>query len=323
VGKMEPETASFEIKFAGMNQVPAISVVICTYNRQKFIGACLECLSKQTMASNEWEVIVVDNASTDQTASIVQEFLAAHPLLPFRYVHEASKGLSFARNRGIAEARADIVTFIDDDAEAVPHFVATILSFMQQHPEAAGVGGRVIPKYSEKPEPKWMNKFLNGYIGKVDHGGAPRLFTGKMKYPIGCNMTYRKNLMLQAGGFNNQLSFRGDDKHIFYVVTRLNPNVYYLHEALVHHNIDANRLSFDYFKKLFLITGHEERKRVMSEKGSLAVAKKAIEYLAKFGVSLAIWLLYTLGGHESKGRYTMYSQWFTLQGFLKKEVFVR
>lgn len=306
-----------------MSQVPSISVVICTYNRQKFIGACLQCLAAQTLPADQWEVIVIDNDSTDQTATIVKAFIDAHPALPFRYVHEAQKGLSFARNRGIEEAAADIITYIDDDAEAVPEFVATILHFMLQHPEAAGAGGRVLPKYSEQPEPEWMNKYLNGYIGKVDHGGEPRLFVGKMKYPIGCNMTYRKTLMQRAGGFNNQLSFRGDDKHIFHHVTRINPNVYYLQEALVYHNIDANRLTFDYFKKLFLITGHEERKRVVSEQGSLGWLLKAVEYLVKFDLSLILWLLFSIRGQEPKGRYTMYSQWFTLLGFMKKKVFVR
>jgi len=306
-----------------MQMAPRISVAICTYNRQKFIGACLDCLAEQTMPAHEWEVIVVDNASTDETAAIVQAFIAVHPQLPFRYVHEPQKGLSFARNRSIAEARSGIVTFIDDDAEAVPHFVASIAAFMEAHPEAAGAGGRVLPKYSESPEPAWMNKYLNGFIGRVDHGEPIRIFEGSMKYPIGCNMTYRKALMLQAGGFNNQLTFRGDDKHIYHAVTQLNKAVYFLPEALVYHNIDAHRLTFDYFKKLFLKTGNEERIRVAMENGTTAVAKKAVEYLIKWGASLLIWLLFALKGQEIKGRYTMYSQWFTLTGFLKKDVFVR
>jgi glycosyltransferase involved in cell wall biosynthesis len=306
-----------------MPKVPAITVAICTYNRQKFIGACLQCLETQDIAADDWEVIIVDNASTDSTATIVKNFIALHPLLPFRYVHESQKGLSYARNRSIAEAAADIITFIDDDAEAVPHFVKTIMDFMQANPTAAGAGGRVLPKYSESPEPAWMNKYLNGYIGKVDHGGSPRVFEGKMKYPIGCNMTYRKSLLLQAGGFNNQLTFRGDDKHVFFAITKLNPAVFYLHDALVYHNIDAHRLTFDYFKKLFLKTGNEERKRVTMEHGSTAIFTKGIEYVLKWGVSLLLWILFTLKGQEPKGRYTMYSQWFTLAGFLKKEVFVR
>jgi glycosyltransferase involved in cell wall biosynthesis len=306
-----------------MSKDPSITIAICTYNRQKFIGECLHCLSVQDIAPEDWEVIIVDNASTDGTAAIVKDFIAQHPLLPFRYVHEAQKGLSYARNRSITEAAADIITFIDDDAEAVPHFANTILQFMQANPTAAGAGGRVLPKYSESPEPVWMNKYLNGFIGKVDHGGSPRVFEGKMKYPIGCNMTYRKSLLKKVGGFNNQLTFRGDDKHIFYAVTRLNPAVFYLHEALVYHNIDAHRLTFDYFKKLFLKTGNEERKRVSVENGAMAVFAKGMEYIIKWKVSMILWFIFLLKGQAAKGRYTMYSQWYTLMGFLKKEVFVR
>lgn len=320
---MEWQTRVASVNCTGMNSVPSISVVICTYNRQKFIGECLRCLSLQDVAPTAWEVIIVDNASTDQTAAIVLQFIAAHPLLPFRYVAEPQKGLSFARNRGIAEAAADLITFIDDDAEAVPHFVSTVLQFMQAHPEAAGAGGRVIPKYSESPEPVWMNKYLNGFIGRVDHGGQPRLFKGRMKYPIGCNMTYRKSLLLQAGGFNNDLTFRGDDKHIFYAVSALCPNIYFLPDALVLHNIDAHRLQFDYFRKLFLKTGNEERKRIAGLQQWWAAPLKSIEYLIKWGVSIIIWIAYALRGQEIKGRYTMYSQWFTLKGFIYKEVFVR
>ena len=303
--------------------LPHLSIIICTYNRQKFIRECLACVARQTLATELWEAIIVDNNSTDETAAIVNSFITQNAALPFRYVFEGNKGLSFARNRGIAEAQAGIITFIDDDAEAVPEFAATLLSFMEQHPNASGLGGRVLPKYSESSEPAWMNKYLAGFIGRVDHGETIRIFSGTMKYPIGCNMTYRKTYLLQAGGFNNQLTFRGDDKHIYYAVSKLNNNIFYLHNALVYHNIDAARLEFANFKKLFLKSGNEEKIRVKTEKGEIALVQKLLEYIAKFGFSLALWIVFLVKGQEIKGRYTMYSQWFTLKGFLQKNVFVR
>jgi glucosyl-dolichyl phosphate glucuronosyltransferase len=302
---------------------PDISIVICTYNRQKFIGECLACLAKQTLPVQKWEAIIIDNNSTDDTAAIVKTFIDQHSGLPFRYVYENNKGLSFARNRGIAEASSSLICFIDDDAEAVPEFAATILSFMETHPEASGAGGRVLPKYSESSEPAWMNKYLAGFIGLVDHGEPARIFTGKMKYPIGCNMTYRKQILIDAGGFNNQLTFRGDDKHIYYAVKKINDRVYYLHNALVYHNIDASRLAFDNFKKLFLKTGNEEKIRIAHENGKMEMAAKLLEYFVKLGVSFILWMIFILKGQEIKGRYTMYSQWFTLLGYLKKSVYVR
>src|SRR6187551_33999 len=190
-----------------VNKEPSISVIICTYNRDKFIGEALNCLAKQTLPTGNFEIIVVDNRSTDNTASIAKKFIADHPELQARYVMEPNKGLSFARNRGIQEARASIVTYIDDDAEVTPHFLESIVSFLQANSSVVGVGGKVIPKYSESGEPKWISKYLKG-----------------------CNMTYTKEILQKAGGFNNELTFRSDDKYIFHQVTKISDNVYYVPE---------------------------------------------------------------------------------------------
>jgi glucosyl-dolichyl phosphate glucuronosyltransferase len=302
---------------------PLVSVVICTYNRDKFIGEALNCLASQTLSPDLFEIIVVDNKSTDNTASITQKFIAGHPELNIRYVPESNKGLSFARNRGIQEAKAPIITYIDDDAEAEPRFLQSITDFMQTDRTAVGIGGKVIPKYSESEEPKWMSKYLNGFVGLTDYGPSPKRFDSSMKYPAGCNMTYTKDILQKAGGFNNQLTFRSDDKYIFFEVTKLSDKIYYLPEAMLYHNIDNDRLSFTSFKKLFLKSGNEEKIRVRSEKGGFAVAKKFFELLFKTTAAVALYILYTLKGQELKGRYIFFSQWFTLKGFLQKKVFVR
>src|SRR5215210_4422246 len=106
--------------------MPYFSVIVCTYNRQKFIGACLHCLAGQTLPIGNWEVIVVDNNSTDRSASIIQTFISSHPQLPFRYVFEKEQGLSFARNRGIAESRGVVLVYIDDDVEVAPAYLQVI-----------------------------------------------------------------------------------------------------------------------------------------------------------------------------------------------------
>src|SRR5688572_2133831 len=306
-----------------INKEPDISVVICTYNRDKFIGEALNCLSNQSLSPQRFEMIVVDNKSTDNTASIVRKFIADHPELQVRYVMEPNKGLSFARNRGILEARASIITYIDDDAEVTSRFLESIVHFMKADNTIVGVGGKVIPKYSESREPEWMSKYLNGFVGRMDFGDHPKLFDKSMKYPTGCNMTYTKEILQKAGGFNNELTFRSDDKYIFYKVTALSDNVYYLPGAMLYHNIDNDRLSFPNFRKLFLKSGNEEKIRVRSEKGVFAVLKKLFELVFKTCAATILYLLYTLKGQELKGRYIFFSQWFTLSGFFKKTVFVR
>lgn len=300
-----------------------ISVVIATYNRDPFIRKSLECLSEQTLEKSAYEIIVVDNQSADKTAAICHQYIVEHPEVNIRYVLEKNKGVSFARNRGITESRSGIVTFVDDDAEAKPDYLQNILQFMQQNPGIAGIGGKVVPIYPTGQEPEWMNQYLKGFVGIMDFGPIPIPFSKSMKYPIGCNMAYRKSVLEQAGGFNNNLTFRSDDKYLFYAIKKVNPQIYFLPQATVLHNISTHRLTFHYFKTLFLKTGNEEKVRLISEKNIWGLTKKFFEYLFKFGASLLLYIGFLIQGKEIKGRYVVFSQWFTLKGFLQQKVFVR
>ena len=306
-----------------VNVRPFISVIICTYDRDKFIQKALECLYAQSLEKSFYEIIVVDNNSNDNTAHIVKSFIDQHAGLTIYYVFEPHKGLSFARNRGMVEAQGEILTYVDDDAEAVPHFLKSIYQFMKEKPEVIGIGGKVMPIYADGNEPSWMNKYLNGFVGRVDFGTDPLPFDKKMKYPAGCNMTYRKEIVQKAGGFNNKLTFRSDDKYIFYQVSKISRNIYYLPQAMVYHNIDQSRLTFENFKRLYLKTGNEEKVRIRSEGNFFGLAIKFFELVFKTAASLLLYLNFMLQGKEIKGRYILFSQWFTLSGFLQKKVFVR
>ena len=95
-----------------------ISIIICTYNRELYLPKCLEHLKNQTEAPSNFEIILVNNNSTDQTENICENFIAQNPQLITKYVKEMNPGLSFARNRGIKESKGDVLVFIDDDAMA-------------------------------------------------------------------------------------------------------------------------------------------------------------------------------------------------------------
>ena len=295
-----------------------LSIVVCTYNRSKFILNCLRSLAKQTLDKENFEIIVVDNNSTDDSSRIINDFIEQHPQLACRYVFVAHKGLAFARNQGTAHTKYDVVSFIDDDTETTPEFAQAIFNFMQLHPEAAGLGGRVLPLFSESARPAWISGYLDGFLGVVDHGAPARHYVRGMKYPAGCNMTYRKSMIIQAGGFDNRLTFRSDDKQIYYSIKKMSQEVYYLPEALLYHNIDASRLEFASFKKVFMETGRGEKLRVSTGESDGAVVMKLLEYVVKFHASLAIWLLFSIRGKGLSGRYVAYSQWYTLKGFFSK-----
>ena len=300
-----------------------ISLVICTYNRDKYLPEALESIRMQDAPKDLFELIIIDNTSSDNTAPIAQAFIKNNPDLQANYFFEKNKGLSFARNRGIAEAAAPVIAYVDDDAILSPGYIQHLASFFDAHADAVGCGGKVIPKYESGHPPVWMNHFLYGFVGNHDFGENIAVYDKKMKYPPGCNMAYKKEILQEAGGFNNDLKFRSDDKYIFHKVKEYSNKIYYVPAAWLFHYIDADRLSFENFKKLFLKTGNEEKIRSRSEGGNLAVIKKGFEFMFKFCASLLIYGIFILKGNAIKGRYVALSQWYTLQGFFKKEVFVR
>ena len=305
------------------NELYRISLVICTYNRSRYLPGSLESINLQTIDKNLFEVVVIDNASTDDTAQIVQNFISLNPTIHISYHFEKNKGLSFARNRGIAEAKSPLIAYVDDDVILTPDYLKELIFFFDKNPYAAGAGGKVIPKYESGSEPIWMNKYLAGFVGNVDHGSEIKRFTPSMKYPAGCNMIYKKDILLKAGGFNNDLKFRSDDKYIFYKVHEVSDQIYYLPDAWLYHYIDSYRLDIKNFKTLFLKTGNEEKRRLISEGNKTGLFKKLIEYNVKFGASFILYFIFLLKGQPSKGKYIVISQWNTLLGFLKKDVFVR
>lgn len=306
-----------------MHLKPIISLIICTYNRDKYLPQALDSIAAQDFDKSLFELIVVDNNSTDNTSTIVKSFTDSHPELNANYCFEEKKGLGFARNRGLDEAAGDLLCYVDDDAILSKSYLRYVVSFFNSCPEAIGAGGKVIPKYDSGTEPEWMSKYLENFAGRVDYGKEIKQFNDRMKYPAGCNMIYKKEVLLAVGGFNNDLTFRSDDKDIFLKVKKKFSQIYYLPEAYVYHFVDSYRLSFNNFRKLFLKTGNEEKKRIGQEKGIQGLVKKFIELTIKLGGSIVLYLLFLLRGKEIKGRYLFLSQWYTWKGFLSKEVFVR
>ena len=113
------------------------------------------------------------------------------------------------------------------------------------------------------------------------------------------------------------------NKYIFYKVHEVSDQIYYLPDAWLYHYIDSYRLDIKNFKTLFLKTGNEEKRRLISEGNKTGLFKKLIEYNVKFGASFILYFIFLLKGQPSKGKYIVISQWNTLLGFLKKDVFVR
>lgn len=285
-----------------------VSIVIATYNRGEKLLRTLRSLAEQTLPADEWEAVAVNNNSSDDTAGVFARFAAQHPALNIRMVDEARQGLSWARNRGIAEAKGEVIAIIDDDEEVNPGFAAAYAGFFDRHPEAAAAGGKVVPRY-ETGRPQWMSRFTERPIaGTLDRGDTEKHF-GR-GYPAGGNMAARREVFEKYGSFNTDLGRTGDnpmggeEKEFFHRIASGGEAVWYLPEAVIFHIIPPEKLTMKYFRRLARGCGASERVRTRSiSRGAymLAVAKEML----KWGASLLIAVWYTLCQQPLKAHYLM------------------
>ncbi len=296
-----------------------LSIIICTYNRVLFLPDALLSLTKQTVDKREFEIIVINNNSTDATEQVSLQFEKDYPEYSFQYHIEKSQGLSYARNKGIEVAKGDLIAFIDDDAIAEPEYVAEILNVVESYPEMDSFGGKVLPIYPDKKEPAWMSKYIQGVVSKVDYGEKTGPFD-KKKYPVGCNMIFRKELFEELGGFNVDLKYRSDDKFIFLKLREHNKTILYAPKIIVHHNIDASRLTYDFLVKLCVQIGATEKIR-LKDSGS-GKFMKFIEYSWKMKASFILALYFMLKGHTMKARYIIMVRWYIMSGFFSSVEYI-
>lgn len=285
---------------------PEISIVICSYNRARYIREAMLSLCTQTLDAARFEVIIVDNASTDDTAAICREFIAAHPNSQFTYLLEKKQGASFARNTGAAIAKAPLLCFMDDDAIAEPDFLQNILQFFRDVPNAGGLGGRIIPRYIPA-EPNWMSHYVSSLVGHF-HYNENRTPFKNGKYPLESNMTIHTADFHTIGGFNTKLPgvsgtlrIGGEGKDFFFRLMELGKVIYYDPTVRVEHVVEVAKLTPEYMYRVASGIGRGERVRIL-EKGRIAYFLKLIEYLFKLGAAWVLAIGYLLKGQLPKCR---------------------
>lgn len=181
-----------------------VSVVISTYNRCDLLPIALASILEQESGAVNYEVIVVDNNSTDRTRDVVESFLERSNV-SLNYIFEGKQGLSYARNAGIAAARAPIVAFTDDDVYVSPDWVANIKRVFDQHPEIGCVGGKVLPQWSSEP-PSWLTDDHWSPLALVDYGDSSfYVNTDRLICLIGANMAFRREVFERVGVFAPEL----------------------------------------------------------------------------------------------------------------------
>jgi glycosyltransferase involved in cell wall biosynthesis len=297
------------------------SIVICTYNRSALLRLCLESIAALGFPAGEFEVVVVDNNSTDNTETTCSNAAAIFPHLHLRYVREMQQGVGYTRTRGAKEAKGLVIAYIDDDCLADPAWLSQIIHFYNEHPKAMSTGGRIVPKYLV-PVANWFGKYFWGLVGNYDLGKNVFRMTG-VRYPSGANMHFRRTAFEKYGYFDGNLGrsgkslMAGEEKAMYLKLIHGNEEVYYLPHVIVYHHVEGNKFDVAYVRRHSMGIGGSER--LMNKGSFLNLAKKFIEYCAKLGYAGVYGLTYLIKGQPSKMKMLVKFRWWVIEGFLNPE----
>ena len=234
------------------------SVVIATYNRATDLRATLASLADLRPAG-DWEVVVVDNNSTDDTRAVVETAARAFPA-PLRYVFEREQGRSPALNAGIRVAAGDIIATTDDDVRVEADWLDRARDGLERL-RCDYVGGRVLPIWGAKP-PAWLPNRGGKHwavIALLDYGDRPIEFGSRV--PLGVNMAFRRSAFDRAGLLDPDTGRRagtllGQEVREWCIRARaVGVRGFYIPDAVVHHVIPATRLRKSYFRRWFYWRG--------------------------------------------------------------------
>jgi glucosyl-dolichyl phosphate glucuronosyltransferase len=235
---------------------PRVSVVLCTYNRAESLEHTLTTLARQSLRAEEFEVLVVDNASTDHTNDAVERVMGAYPHCRIHLLTEPRVGHSHARNTGLSNARAPIIAFTDDDV-LLPHdWLHVALDVFRRTDSPDGAGGPVLPLYSAT-KPAW---FKDAYETN-SWGDRPRRLRFGESF-IGNNMLFRADVLRTVGSFNPALGMSGDhlgladDTDYFDRIWFHCPNavLHYDPRLQVQHVVPAHRMNVGYIARRLYVS---------------------------------------------------------------------
>jgi GT2 family glycosyltransferase len=236
------------------------SIILCTYNRAKLLEVALESLLQLAVLRElEWEVLVVDNNSSDSTKDVTKSFSDKDPQR-FRYIFEGRQGKSFALNRGVKEAKGEIVVFTDDDVTVDSHWLSRLLDTIETF-SCAGVGGRIVPVWNI-PKPDWLEmdgpyRLMNAVVS-FDLGEQPCPIETAA---LGANFAFKKEMFQKYGEFRADLGptvgseIRGEDSEFCRRLIKAGERLIYAPGAIVYHPVEKHRTEKDYFEAWYFDRG--------------------------------------------------------------------
>jgi glucosyl-dolichyl phosphate glucuronosyltransferase len=243
---------------AGQGEAVDATVLVCTWNRARRLDETLTSIARMKVPSRlRWEVVVVDNNSSDETAAVVAGRVQSFPTA-LHYVFERRQGKSRAMNAGIAASSAPILAFADDDIRVDRGWIDALVDAFERHPDISYVGGPVAPIW-EAPCPSWFGatqKVLWGTLAILDYGREPFVFEERRLIPLGANFAIRRSLVERIGDFDPLLGRNGVDTLLgqelpeFFARARgVGVRGLYVPGMRIQHHVPASRLQPPYFRR--------------------------------------------------------------------------
>ncbi|USR91428.1 hormogonium polysaccharide biosynthesis glycosyltransferase HpsE [Phormidium yuhuli AB48] len=233
-----------------------LTIAICTHNGETRIPRVLDrlCDCRQyTPESITWELLIIDNCSTDATSYICQSY---GDRLPLKIIQEGQKGLAFARQRAVEAAQGELVGFLDDDNLPDTDWIRQAVEFGEQHPDAGAYGSRIFPDYSVEPPPNFHR--IAPFLAITDRGPDARPYPREKRLlPPGAGLVVRRQAWLTSVppkltlvGRTTSMALASEDLEALVHLQQHRWEIWYAPQLRVHHLIPSWRLEPDYLYTL-------------------------------------------------------------------------
>jgi glycosyltransferase involved in cell wall biosynthesis len=226
---------------------PFISVIIPTYNRSALLRQTVETFLAQDYPADGWELLLVDNGSTDDTWNVITKLTLSDDRI--RGIREMRKGAHFARNRGAVAAKGEILYFTDDDMLADARLLSSITRGFEADQKVASVTGKVLPRWDTEP-PVWVLEHCRNALLSLNDLGDSLIVSDDDPGVFSCHQAVKREVFMRAGGFNpdtNAGLFTGDNETGLNIkIRQLGFRFAYVGTAVTHHMIPASRMTQRY-----------------------------------------------------------------------------
>ncbi|MEO5588800.1 MAG: glycosyltransferase family 2 protein [Gemmatimonadaceae bacterium] len=267
---------------------PFVSVIIPTHNRSTSLSQTVGTFMAQSYPVDRWELILVDNKSTDDTWDVITRLSSRSRTI--RGLREPRRGAHFARNSGAVAATGEILYFTDDDMLADPHLLERIVEGFDADPGVASVTGRVLPRWDTEP-PRWVLEHCRNALLSLNDLGESLIISDDDPGIFSCHQAVKREVFMKAGGFNpdtNAGLFTGDNETGLNIKIReLGYRFAYVGTALTHHMIPAARMTQRYLNSRLADQGfcdsYTDYRAIHPGKGRLA--RRIVAHSALTGVA--------------------------------------